>query len=632
MATAAWTSWLASVVAAVPIAAAPPVGGPGGPLPPPPVPLARPDGPRSMAPTGAPGAALPAASGHRLRINGLPQQAAWLWVGDRDGGPAELWLPLEVLQGQLGFSSRSRADGSLDLEWFGRRLVVDASRQRSLDDEVAVEVAGVLTDAGMGLERRGDLLEMRLPPARLLQVRSARQPGNRRVVLDLDRPATVRNADAGLLLGLIAEPGLRGQLEAMGLPVRQQAEGLRLAASAGIRVVTLGDPSRVVIDLPGAASSDGSSAAGSGGAGQAESPLDPRLQALLGRQVLWERQVRQFGGERIVVTTVRLDPRTGPLDLRPLSRADGMQGLSSLLQLARGSDALIAINGGYFNRVRRLPLGALRDQGRWLSGPILNRGVVAWDSRSLPRFGRLQLEEWVSDAGGRRWPLVTLNSGYVQRGISRYTADWGPVYRALSASETALAVRDGVVRQRFGGAELAAGVSLGRRDSLLVARGGAQLPWAEGEQLLFASRPSSDLGLASNVVGGGPLLLQGGRVVLNGEAEGFSPAFLRQGAPRTVIGSDGSRLWLVTLEGAQGDPGPSLAETALLLQQLGLSEALNLDGGSSTGLVMGGRHTVKGRGVAGSVHNGLGLIPIGAIPSGRGSDPPGAADLPPAGS
>jgi hypothetical protein len=57
-----------------------------------------------------------------------------------------------------------------------------------------------------------------------------------------------------------------------------------------------------------------------------------------------------------------------------------------------------------------------------------------------------------------------------------------------------------------------------------------------------------------------------------------------------------------------GQDGPTLGETAMLLQRLGLRDALNLDGGSSTGLVMGGAHTVKGRGVAGSVHNGLGLV------------------------
>jgi exopolysaccharide biosynthesis protein len=113
--------------------------------------------------------------------------------------------------------------------------------------------------------------------------------------------------------------------------------------------------------------------------------------------------------------------------------------------------------------------------------------------------------------------------------------------------------------------------------------------------------------MANNVVGGGPLLLLGGRPVLDGAAEGFGAAFLSQGAPRTVIGSDGRQLWLLTLEGVD-DEGPTLLEATQLLAGLGLQDALNLDGGSSTGLVMGGLHTVKGRGVVGAVHNGLGLV------------------------
>jgi exopolysaccharide biosynthesis protein len=63
-----------------------------------------------------------------------------------------------------------------------------------------------------------------------------------------------------------------------------------------------------------------------------------------------------------------------------------------------------------------------------------------------------------------------------------------------------------------------------------------------------------------------------------------------------------------TLEGSE-DAGPTLAQAAQLLQQLGLRDALNLDGGSSTGLVMGGTMPVMGRGVVGAVHHGLGLVP-----------------------
>jgi hypothetical protein len=89
-----------------------------------------------------------------------------------------------------------------------------------------------------------------------------------------------------------------------------------------------------------------------------------------------------------------------------------------------------------------------------------------------------------------------------------------------------------------------------------------------------------------------------------------------------VIGSDGRFLWLLTLEGLD-EGGPTLAETAQFLQAAGLQDALNLDGGSSTGLVMGGLHTVKGRGVVSAVHNGLGLVPRSTIRSAN----PGATPL-----
>ncbi len=552
--------------------------------------------------------------GNRLRINGRSQQAAWLLQPPGPGRSEQLWLPLEVLQAQLGFNSSSRADGGLALGWYGQELIVPAASQRSLGDEVAVEVAGLLEAVGVNRSSDGDTLELQLPPARLLQVRAARQPGQRRIVLDLDGPAIVRSSEEGLELGLLSNTAQQAELAQRGLGVRQGSQALLLTTGSGSRtspILTLSNPSRVVIDLPGEGPGPSASTT------PAPPRFDPRQLALLGRDLRWDRQVLRLGSLSFKLNRVSLDPRSGPLELQPLSRGGSMEGLSALTDLAQRADALVAINGGFFNRVRRLPLGALRQQGRWLSGPILNRGAVGWESRSLPQFGRLQLQEWLVDRSGQRWPVQVVNSGYVQRGLSRYTSDWGPWYRALSNGETGLLLRNGVVAQRFDPARLAAGVPLAAGDMVLVGRAGTDLPWLEGEPLSIDSRPSDPLGLASNVLGGGPLLLQNGRVVLNGTAEGFGAAFLSQGAPRTVVGSDGTRLELITLEGV-GQEGPTLAETAALLQGLGLRDALNLDGGSSTGLVMGGAHTVKGRGVAGAVHNGLGLVPSAGQAYGTG--------------
>ena len=551
--------------------------------------------PPPLIPIGA--AAASERQGSSIRINGRLQNARWLWVGGLGNTPQQLWIPLEVLENQLGVTSRSRSDGALELEWFGQELKVPASAQRSLEDEVAVEVSSLFGRIGVGLRQEGSLLSLELARPQLLQVRSSNPGPVKRIVLDLGGPATIGRDDAGLVVDLLSRSDQQALLGSLGLQAQQDSAGLRLKPSAAklTRVFSLGEPNRVVIEWPdqGAASRPDSPA-----------PIDPRLQALLGKELQWDRLVRQ--GVRI--NAIRVDPLNASLQLRPLARPGAMEGLSSLVQLANQQQAWVAINGGYFNRVRRLPLGALKQDGRWLSGPILNRGVAAWDERTMPRFGRLQLSEWVVGPGALRLPVAVVNSGYVQRGISRYTADWGPNYRALSGSETGLLIQGGLVRQQLGPSELDAGVPLRGDDLLLVGRGGSELPWGLGDRLQIESRPSSNLGLATHVIGGGPLLLQAGRIVLNGAAENFSSAFLSQGAPRTVLARDDRQIWLITLEGIQ-DSGPSLGETAALLQQLGLQDALNLDGGSSTGLVLGGALQVKGRGVAGSVHNGVGLVP-----------------------
>jgi len=538
----------------------------------------------------------PRVEGTELWINGEPQQARWLLEN------GELWLPLEVLEGQLGVSRRGSAEAGLELEWFGSKLQLPANRQRSLDDEVAVPVAALLEAVGVRFSHAGRQLNLELPPAPLQAIRS-RDLGisGRRVVLDLSSPAMVRSGEGKLLVGTQATTAQLQQLRDLGLQPSQRRGWLSLQVSPSEPTLTLAGPWRLVLDLPAARGSTATPT-------PAAPERDPRLAALQSQGLQLERRITSLGGKQLLVNAVRLDPQRVPLELKPLNRADGMQGLSSLSQLARQDDAVIAINGGYFNRVNRLPLGAMREQGRWLSGPILNRGALGWKQGELPLFDRLSLQDTIEDSSRQRWAVASVNSGYVQKGLARYTADWGSRYQPITGTEMGVLVRQGVVRKRFELGDLNGGVPLAEGDLLIVARGGVSVPWQSGERLSLQSRASSAVGDKPNVLGGGPLLLQNGQVVLNGSAEGFSSAFIAQGAPRTVVGSDGRQLWLITIQGVNNG-GPTLLDTALLMRQEGLRDALNLDGGSSTGLVLADVHTVKGRGVAAAVHNGLGLVP-----------------------
>ena len=540
-------------------------------------------------------------SGNRIVIAGQRLSGGWQWQGQRDDQPDELWLPLDLLEGQLGFSRLENGN----LEWYGEQRPLESIPQRPLGDEVALEVADWLAAVGVRSSTRGRQLLLELPAPLLQRLRRGKGSNAGRVVFDLDGPVFVQRLGSDLLLDFRSNPGQQRLLRTLGLQPRQTENGLRLQGQATrLSTLTLADPWRVVLDGLGEPAAEAVRA-------QQQTPLPlshPAVAGLVRRGLVLERRQVTVGVKPLEVLRAGGDLPNLGLKLKPLTMVGSQQGLRFLPQLTRPAGAVIGVNGGYFNRIRQLPLGALRRNGVWLSGPILNRGVIAWNQNSALQFGRLRLDQDLVVNGGRRWGLGYLNSGYVQKGLSRYTRAWGPVYRALSGEEQALLVRDGIVETLYASAALRRGVPLAAQTDLVVARGGARLPAQPGDRVTLRLRANSMLGESSNVLGGGPLLLQEGRVVLNGRGEGFSPGFLSLSAPRTVVGSGEGGTWLLTLRGSTGSD-PTLLETTLAMQQLGLRDALNLDGGSSTTMDVAGRSLMNGRGSSPRIHNGLGLVP-----------------------
>lgn len=94
------------------------------------------------------------------------------------------------------------------------------------------------------------------------------------------------------------------------------------------------------------------------------------------------------------------------------------------------------------------------------------------------------------------------------------------------------------------------------------------------------------------VLPAGPRLVEDGRIALAPRKEGFQDPPLFGRKPRTVLGlSEGGRtLWVVTMRGSL-----TLQEAAQAMRRLGVSEALNLDGGTSVGLATGGKVRVHPR-------------------------------------
>ena len=461
-----------------------------------------------------------------------------------------------------------------------------------------------LAEIGVSSEVKGNTLALHLPPPTVNNLRRGKGSTADRLVLDLNGPALVQRLNGDLRLELKVSRTQQRQLKALGLaPQQHRGGGLVLKGQATkLQSLSLASPWRVVLD--------GVQTGGRRPAQSARLPLsNPAVAEWLRRGFVLEQRTVKVGVKPIQVFRAGGNLSRLGISLQPLVKPDQQQGLRFLAQLSQPAGALVAVNGGFFNRISQLPLGALRHQGVWLSGPILNRGVIAWGASGDLQFGRLRLDQTLQVNNGRRWSLTALNSGYVQKGLSRYTSAWGPRYRALSGEEEALLIRDGRVEATFDQPSLKRGIAIPKDAQLVVARGRTPLPARPGDQIVVTTRSSSPLAQRPNVVGGGPLLMQDGQVVLQGRQEGFSPGFMSLAAPRTVVAQGQSGQWLMTLRGASGSD-PTLVETALAAQQLGLRDALNLDGGSSTTLVVAGQTVMNGRGSSPRVHNGLGLIPL----------------------
>jgi len=109
---------------------------------------------------------------------------------------------------------------------------------------------------------------------------------------------------------------------------------------------------------------------------------------------------------------------------------------------------------------------------------------------------------------------------------------------------------------------------------------------------------SSDLFKRWNMqtaIGGGPVLIQNGKIKISNNEEGmFAGKAIHDKHPRTAMGyTKENKLIILVVEGRNPEAdGATLPQEAQILKDLGCIEALNLDGGGSSCLLINGKETI----------------------------------------
>ena len=97
-------------------------------------------------------------------------------------------------------------------------------------------------------------------------------------------------------------------------------------------------------------------------------------------------------------------------------------------------------------------------------------------------------------------------------------------------------------------------------------------------------------------IGGGPVLLQDGEIhISNNEERKFAGKAINDRHPRTAIGytKDNELIILVAEGRSESATGITLIQEAQTLKDIGCVEALNLDGGGSSCMIVNGKETIK---------------------------------------
>lgn len=117
-------------------------------------------------------------------------------------------------------------------------------------------------------------------------------------------------------------------------------------------------------------------------------------------------------------------------------------------------------------------------------------------------------------------------------------------------------------------------------------------------------------------VGGTPRLVRNGKAAHEASIEGSTARrFISGNLSRTAVGVDktGTLLYLVAVDGthrANGTRGMTLSELASVMKDLGAWNALNLDGGGSVSMVVGGENVVR---IGGGEFNRKVAVALGVV-------------------
>lgn len=297
------------------------------------------------------------------------------------------------------------------------------------------------------------------------------------------------------------------------------------------------------------------------------------------------RMTKYFNGRPVRINIVEMNQQVSQeYEIKPATASSNtLASRQTVRTIAKNTNSIVAINGGFFKPQTGVPLGTLMIDQKIYTGPIYDR-VALGIFEDHYDVGRVQLNAKIT-GNNNEIKIDNINQPRMLSSyILAYTRDWGK-YAPASPQY-------GVQLQIVGNKITAASanpLSIPENGYVIVG------PKSQLEKLFGAKYVDVQINTnpkwenVQHIISGGPYLLKNHEVFIDMTAERLQSIGGRN--PRTAIGyTKDNDLVLVAVDGREGSSvGLTLVELANFMKSLGCTNAINLDGGGSTVMYVNGQ-------------------------------------------
>lgn len=281
----------------------------------------------------------------------------------------------------------------------------------------------------------------------------------------------------------------------------------------------------------------------------------------------------------------------------------GLRGRELTSRMAWRHRAVAAVNADFFDGGD--PLGLCIVNGELVSEPFPGRPGVGWTATGQVVMGDPILDADITRPDSTKQAITGINRIAKAEGdLVLFTPFYGAT--AQAAASGVVAVLEALPRPVRVGAQVQAIVRELREGNSapIPPTGGALIGTGAAAEFLRALQPGDRIVIrvdlqgdgaaqwrtVQEAVAGGPWLIRNGKILAPSEqGGGFNlQTFVERRHPRTAVGrtAQGEVIW-ITVDGRQPQSqGATLTELAQILARYGAVDAINLDGGGSTTLVV----------------------------------------------